>query len=83
MKNDTMTATGRQSRIIKLNTEKDNNLTEHADDMISIVSNCDGGSCASVLDKTVVLPSGHVDGVHHGDVEEGEQEDGHQEEDNK
>ena len=79
-----MTATGRQSRIIKLIYEEMvNHLTEHADDMIPIVSNCDGGSCAGVLDKAVVLPSGHEDGLHHGDVEEGEQEDGHQEEDNK
>ena len=83
MKNDTMTATGRQSKMIKLNTEKNINLTQHADDMIPIVSNCDGGSCAGVLDKAVVLPSCHEDGVHHGYVEEGEQEDGHQEEDNK
>ena len=84
MKKDTMTATGRQSKIIKLIKEDmDNNLTEHADDMIPIVSNSDGGSCAGMLDKAVVLPSGHEDGLHHRDVEEGEQEDGHQEEDNK
>ena len=51
--------------------------------MIPIISNSDGGSCASMLDKAVVLASGHEDGLHHGDVEEGEQEDGHQEEDNK
>ena len=37
MKDNTMTATGKQSKIIKLNTEKYNHLTEHADDMISIV----------------------------------------------
>ena len=79
-----MTATGRQSRIIKLIYEEMvNHLTEHADDMIPIVSNSHGGSCASVLYKTVVLPSGHEDGLHHGDVEDGEQDDGHQEEDNK
>ena len=63
--------------------KKDNQLTEHEDDMIPIVSNRDGGSCTSMLDKAVVLPSGHEDGLHHGDVEEGEKEDGHQEEDNK
>ena len=76
MKNDTMTATGRKSKISKLNREIVNHITEHAADMIPIVSNCDGGSCAGVLDKAVVLPSGHEDGLHHEDVEDGEQDDG-------
>ena len=83
MKKDTMTATGRQSRIIKLNTEKENNLTEHADDMISIVSNCDGRSLANMLAQPNVSPPGHADGLHHGDVEEDEQEDRQQEEEYK
>ena len=58
-------------------------LTEHADDVVPVVSNSQRGCHAGMLAQPYASPTRPTDGLHHGDVEEGEQEDGKQEEEDK
>ena len=60
-----------------------NKLTEHADDVVPVVSNSQRGGHAGMLAQSNVSSTRPADGLHHGDVEEGEQEDGEQEEEDK
>ena len=60
-----------------------NKLTEHADDVVPVVSNSQRGGHAGMLAQPNASPARPADGLHHRDVEEGEQEKGEQEEEDK